>query len=174
MAEQSVTYKQIEGYPNYVIGTAGRVFGRKRGKVLASCPDSRGYEIVLLSAGDGIFKTHKTHRLVLEAFVGPCPSDCQACHYNDVKNDNRLSNLRWATLLDNMTDAKRNGIKLGGGPHTAVRGEQNGNSKFTKESVKEIRSLEGIVGKHELARRFNVTPQAIHAVWKRKVWKHVP
>ena len=51
----------------------------------------------------------RVHRLVLEAFVGPCPPGMEACHYNDIGDDNRLSNLRWDTHAANRADAKRNG-----------------------------------------------------------------
>src|SRR5699024_6464865 len=49
------------------------------------------------------------HRLVLEAFVGPCPDGMEACHWDDDKTNNHVSNLRWATQSDNMHDRVRNG-----------------------------------------------------------------
>jgi hypothetical protein len=52
----------------------------------------------------------RVHRLVLEAFVGPCPPGREACHWNDIGHDNRLTNLRWDTPSANMFDRVRNGI----------------------------------------------------------------
>jgi hypothetical protein len=49
------------------------------------------------------------HCLVLEAFVGPCPPGLEGCHYNDIGDDNRLSNLRWDTHSANIFDKVRNG-----------------------------------------------------------------
>lgn len=49
------------------------------------------------------------HRLVLEAFVGPCPEEMECLHFNDVADDNRLSNLRWGTPHENHLDMVRNG-----------------------------------------------------------------
>lgn len=49
------------------------------------------------------------HRLVLLAFVGPCPDGMEACHANDIPTDNRLANLRWGTHADNMRDRIENG-----------------------------------------------------------------
>ncbi len=45
------------------------------------------------------------HRLVLLAFVGPCPAGMEACHFpdRDVHN-NRVDNLRWGTRSDNVQD----------------------------------------------------------------------
>lgn len=51
----------------------------------------------------------KVHRLVLEAFVGPCPDGMECCHANDVHGDNRLENLRWDTPSANARDKIRNG-----------------------------------------------------------------
>ena len=41
------------------------------------------------------------HRLVLEAFVGPCPHGCEADHINCDPHDNRLENLRWLDSRQN-------------------------------------------------------------------------
>lgn len=54
-------------------------------------------------------RTYLVHRLVLAAFVGPCPEGEEGLHYNDVPDDNRLPNLRWGTRSDNVRDALRNG-----------------------------------------------------------------
>lgn len=58
---------------------------------------------------DGEQRTHYVHRLVLEAFVGPCSPGQEACHANDIGWDNRLDNLRWDTSLANSLDAVING-----------------------------------------------------------------
>ena len=59
-------------------------------------------------------RTKIVHRLVLEAFVGPCPPGHQACHWDDNPANNRLDNLRWATRHENMLDRSRNGIDNNG------------------------------------------------------------
>lgn len=41
------------------------------------------------------------HRLVLEAFVGPCPPGYECDHINEIRDDNRLENLRWMPMLAN-------------------------------------------------------------------------
>lgn len=50
-----------------------------------------------------------TYRLVLEAFVGPCPEGMEALHWDDDHDNNHLSNLRWGTRTENMQDMSRNG-----------------------------------------------------------------
>lgn len=68
----------------------------------------RGYERVVLQ-DDGSTENVAVHRLVLLAFVGPCPEGMEACHANDDRRDNRLANLRWDTKSANCLDRTRNG-----------------------------------------------------------------
>ena len=49
------------------------------------------------------------HRLVLEAFVGPRPDGMVGCHWDDNPDNNRVENLRWATVSENNYDSVRNG-----------------------------------------------------------------
>lgn len=58
---------------------------------------------------DGVIKSRYVHQLVLEAFAGPRPAGFVACHWNDIPNDNRLANLRWAPPAANRADVIRNG-----------------------------------------------------------------
>ena len=44
------------------------------------------------------------HRLVLEAFVGPCPDGMTCDHIDQNRANNRLSNLRWATWSNQNTN----------------------------------------------------------------------
>jgi hypothetical protein len=55
-------------------------------------------------------KRLSVHRLALIAFVGLQPG-MMALHHDDDPANNRLSNLRWGTRLDNAADWKRNGIR---------------------------------------------------------------
>lgn len=50
-------------------------------------------------------------RLVLMAFVGPCPSNHECLHGDGDRTNNRLDNLRWGTHLENLLDAERHRLK---------------------------------------------------------------
>lgn len=52
------------------------------------------------------------HRLVLTAFVGPCPDGMVGCHNNGDPTDNRLENLRWDTQSANVRDQIAHGNHL--------------------------------------------------------------
>ncbi len=50
-------------------------------------------------------RKHLVHRLVLEAFVGPCPDGFESRHYPDHDTaNNALANLSWTTRSQNARD----------------------------------------------------------------------
>lgn len=101
----------VPGYEGvYAVSDAGRVLSmprpRARGGILKSPKGSGGYPTVALVM-HGIQKPFRVHTLVLTAFVGPCPDGFVACHYDGDPSNNRLDNLRWASVKDNAADLKR-------------------------------------------------------------------
>ena len=80
----------------------------KTGRILRPATLKSGHCHVYMSGEQG-GRYEYIHRLVLEAFAGECPSGHEACHWNDVPDDNRIENLRWAPRRDNNFDRWRNG-----------------------------------------------------------------
>jgi len=78
------------------------------GKLLTHSINPQGYHSVTLTS-DGRNWYKKVHRLVLEAFVGPCPDDMEGCHKDGDPSNNYLGNLRWDTSSNNTYDQ----IKIG-------------------------------------------------------------
>lgn len=116
-----------------------------------------GYVHVMLSGRRQL----SVHRMVLETFVGPRPPGMEACHSNGNPADNRLSNLRWGSRLDNAADRDAHG--------RTARGERNGCAKLSAEQVADIRASNerGV----DLARRYGVTKSQISAVRTHRKWK---
>jgi HNH endonuclease/NUMOD4 motif len=159
-------WKPIPDNPQYEVSNLGRIRSIDRtgvsptgwttyhkGRILMSHPSTNGYLIFSLG------KTSKlVHRAVLEAFVGPCPEGMQTCHYNDVKTDNRLENLRWDTPKGNMADALRNDRWVG-------------RRKLTKSRVRQIRRrLSQGEPKASIGRAYGVTDSTIHSIAIGKTW----
>lgn len=109
--EEPEIWKPIPGYEgHYEVSNMGRVASLKCGKrkIRKLSKNAGGYMIVALYKG-GIQKTVRVNRVVLEAFVGPCPENMESCHGSPDRTDNRLKNLRWATRSDNNFDQVRQG-----------------------------------------------------------------
>lgn len=104
-------WRPVPGVPGYQVSDGGQVRSWspwKRGELLQPWLDKDGYQYVSLYRG-GEKHTRRVHRLVLEAFVGPCPDGHQAAHWDGDKTNNRVSNLRWASPADNVADMLRMG-----------------------------------------------------------------
>lgn len=110
-------------------------------------------------------KTRKfqVHRLVLLAFVGPCPEGMECRHLDGDHTNNRLSNLCWGTREENAQDRIRHG--------THGRGENAAAAKLTEQQVREIRADPR--GARRLARVYGVSMVAIHYIKTRRTWRHV-
>lgn len=119
--EPGVTYKSLDflGYPNYRIGDDVSVWSLRQGKwerkeiTVVAKGALKGRRVVQLWASNK-GKVHLMHRLMLLAFVGPCPDGMEACHNNGDPSDNRLDNLRWDTKQSNQADRIEHGTSVEG------------------------------------------------------------
>ena len=116
------SWRPIPEYQGYEISLTGEVrsFWRRTGppgstfdkwkwgitdvpKVLAQPQNHKGYHMVRLQDSSRKQKLVSVHKLMLEAFVGPRPGpNYHACHIDDNKDRNILSNLEWATKEKNL------------------------------------------------------------------------
>lgn len=91
----------------YYASNLGRIRGA-RGRVLKPQEATSGnFQVSVLR--DGRRCLQLVPRLVLEAFVGPCPPGMECCHKDDNPQNNRIENLRWDTRSSNRYDRVRNG-----------------------------------------------------------------
>lgn len=174
-AEAGVIYKPIERYPGYRVGTDGSVWRWRidKWKRLKLTPNpTNGYLLVnLFSERLGmkrISKTIQVHRIVLETFVGQCPSGMEARHFPDRnRSNNRLDNLMWGTKKQNASDKIAHA--------TDPVGERNPNRKLTEEMVRRIRinAVYKEKSRLSLALELGVTPGAIGHVLSGSTWSHV-
>lgn len=71
------------------------------GRLLSMSPDSDGYVIAHLSK-NGATKSFRRNRLVAIAFLENPLSHPEVNHRNNVRSDDRLSNLEWITQKQNQ------------------------------------------------------------------------
>lgn len=171
-----VQFKIIDGFPDHRVGDDGSVWSRvKRGSHggretawrrlnghLAHC----GHIYVSL----GRCGSFLAHRLVLQAFRGPCPEGQECLHIDGDPGNNRLSNLRWGTPKENGEDMVRHGV--------SPRGERHGLAKLTEGMVRAImaerdrsgagaRSIAALLGLPAAMRG------AVGGVIRGQTWNHV-
>lgn len=132
---------------------------RHRGKILSPGPLPSGHLTVSLGRGD----CSLIHRLVLEAFVGPCPEGHEGLHGDDVPNRNVLENLSWGTRSQNVLDAIKNGRR--------GQGEDWWPAKLTEDQFRHIRSTNE--RPCDLGRAYGVCESTIRQARDRRAWKHV-
>ncbi len=155
------SWKSIGGF---TVSDRGRIRGKWR--ILNPKPSLDGYITVASYLGDGKFKRVYVHRLILEAFVGPCPPGQECRHLDGNPSNNRLSNLAWGTHDENRSDQVRHG--------RANQGIRHGMSRFSETDVIEIRRLaEAGVRRSEIALRFQAHQSAINKICRRALWKHI-
>lgn len=163
-----VLLDEIVGDVGYKVGNDGSVWSRKYGNWRKLKPGSaRGARYVNLRI-KGRYRNFYVSRLVLQAFVGPCPEGMEACHWDGNKENNSLSNLRWDTHVNNLADDLRNGTRLLGEQRSWI-------AKLTEQAVKQIRSYPSMPKKLDeaLSGKFGVHWTNIYAARRGKTWAHV-
>lgn len=133
----------------YEVSDLGRVRSlRFRGnggpQVMRTTTNHNGYHVITLGFER---KQFRVPRLVLAAFVGPCPRGMEVCHAPDFsKNNNRLDNLRWDTTKANCEE------------RDSAVGVRNFKCKLTDAQAREVawrcRSREN---QNKLAAEFGIT-----------------
>lgn len=166
--DATTEYRDVVGFPGYKVGSDGSVWSCRAGsrwKQLSPAPTASGHLIVNLRPGNNPVYVH---RLVLEAFIGPCPPGMECCHDPDRNpSNNALSNLRWGTRKANRDDSRRHG--------TLARGEKIGISVLTEDVVRAIRKdhASGEFTQRKIAERHGTSQMNVSNVVRRITWKHV-
>lgn len=139
----------------------------RAGRILKVSVDKYGYPHVrLYFNSDSLNVT--VHKLVLLAFVGPCPAGMQARHYPDGTPTNcNLRNLSWTTASINLNDRVEH--------KTMYNGQQHHSAKLTVKMVRAIRQIKewprGTL--IDLARKYGVRTKVIHRARDGQTWKHI-
>jgi HNH endonuclease/NUMOD4 motif len=141
------------------VSSLGRVRSNAWGKtsILKPYPNTTGYLLVNWRSNGKRF-SRLVHRLVLEAFRGPCPADYESRHRDGSQVNNILDNLIWGTKGDNEDDKVLHG--------TSRR-------KLTHQDAADIRAA------HDrgdpcrvLAARYAVSSPAIVAIINFRTYRH--
>ncbi|WPZ05482.1 HNH endonuclease signature motif containing protein [Pelagerythrobacter marinus] len=116
---------------------------------------------------NGEKRRYLVHRLVCEAFHGPCPPDKRHCaHWDGDPTNNNSENLRWATVKENAEDTRRHGnLRVG---------EDSNLSRLTETQVLEIRA-KAAAGRsgYSLGKEYGISSTGALKIIRRENWKHI-
>lgn len=164
-------YRNIIGFPRYVINDEGNVYfiSKKRGlKKRKAYIGNVGYFRIVLSK-NSIKYNKSVHRLVAEAFI-PNPNNLpQINHKDGNKLNNSVSNLEWISSRGNQLHALNNKLY-----NTAV-GESYHRSNLVENDIIEIRKLwdSNLYTQLELGNIFKTTKSTINHIVNRYTWRHL-
>lgn len=162
------TWKIIPSFVSYEVSTFGRIRriatarGAVVGRILALQTLPAGYKTVTFWESNKAV-TRLAHRIVAEAFYGPCPNGYEVNHKDGNKANNHAGNLEYLTRSDNLLHA----VAMTG----AYRGTRNSQAILTEEQVRAIRlAHHSGMGYKRLAKRFSITWGCARAIATRKTW----
>jgi hypothetical protein len=167
-----VQYKQIEGYPDYLIGNDGSVIsnskhGNSNRRVLTP-RNNKGYVSVALFNEKGRTDV-SIHRLVGRYFVDGYEDGLTINHKDCNKKNNHYTNLEWVTHAENIKHRDENNLRI------APKGIECTNSKLNDDDVRRIRELHS-TGKYthkQIAKMYLMDRSSISDVINRASWKHI-
>jgi hypothetical protein len=152
--------------PRYLVSDQGRVRGPS-GKIRKPDVDYNGRLRVGIAFSDTkMLRKRSIHKMVLKAFVGPCPPGQETRHRNGKHDDNRLENLLWGTSTENKADRDEHGrTQRGYGHYKAV---------LRPDEVMKIRAAYPAKTIAVLSGEYGVSWTTIRTIVTWRTWKHLP
>lgn len=162
-------WRAIPGWAGYRVSDLGRVKtvtrklrdGRTAGGIVLKLEiGTAGYPMANLHR-NGRRRRQYVHRLVMRAFVGPCPPGMEVRHLNGDRLDCRLVNLEYGTHPENIRDQEAHG--------TSGRG-------LTAELAREIRERYAADPQEtyiSMSAAYGVSTTTIRQVLRGITWDHV-
>lgn len=169
------TWVAINGYEGlYEVSDQGHVrsliaapsSGRPAPRILAGRLGGKARYMRVTLCGPSGRRECYIHSLVLEAFVGSCPSGMECRHLDGNRMNNARTNLAWGTKQENIDDKKAHG--------TITAQGWNSQAKLTAGQVAEVRQLASHLSHAKIAERFGVSRSAISSILRGRTWSTLP
>ena len=120
----------------------------KRKEMMLKLPYNQKYLSVTLHC-NGVKLAQKVHRMVMAAFVGPCPDGMEVCHGDGDGHNNALCNLRYDTRSANVLDKYKHGTM---------------NHRVNAEMLEFVRNNRGLIPQRVLGEKFEVSKSTIGCI----------
>ena len=149
---------QIRSLDRQILGPRG-TFRIRRSQILSPALSTNGYLTIRLCR-ESVRSTKCVHRLVAEAFLGPCPEGLQVRHGPGGRTDNSVENLSYGTAVENIAERDQDGWG-------AAR-------KMSPALIREMRALHASgVSYEELAIKYDISKPSVYRIARRLAWKNV-
>lgn len=157
---------------SYKVFENGDVYSQS-GKLISFCSNRKGYKLSRLKSSDGKWRTITHHNVVAQAWLGPRPEGFEIDHINNIRDDNRVANLRYVSRTENRVKSYREGFR-------DVKGEKNANAKYGDKIQDICGSLDahyqygnnfGVCGL--VAELHDVPIGVVRNVWSGRQWRTV-
>ena len=126
-------WKDTVEFPDrFEVSNLGNIRNKKT-KVLkkqVNSGSSKGYKAIIVSVNNKA-TNHSVHRMVAKAFIPNPEGKPQVNHKNSIRDDNRVENLEWVTVSENIQHAMKHGAMN----HSAVKGVKKSNAQSRFHNV---------------------------------------
>ena len=181
METQEEIWKDVVGWEGlYQVSSLGRIkslsrktkmfstrwncwyYQKTKDRILKQHISHRGYNRVELFIKSSETHGYYVHVLVAKAFIDNPNSKQTVNHINEIKTDNRVENLEWATHYEQMQHYRNNGVKK-------YSGQFHYRAKITEEQAIEIiRSNEP---NSNICRKYNLSKSAVWSIRNGVSWR---
>lgn len=142
----------------YEVSTLGRIKSHKRKTKILKVSSSLGYQQISLMV-EGKRNVKMVHRLVMDAFTSNPHKKKTVNHINGNKADNRVENLEWATMSENMKHAYDTGLRV---------------VQYKKLSIKKVKEIIKLLSKgvaqSKIAKLFSIHKNTISSIATGRTW----
>lgn len=103
-----VKIKEIKDFKRYLISEDGKVYDTKNKRYICLWKDNVGYIQCNLYDDSNKKYYKRVHRLVAETYLKNSNNYNMVNHINEIKTDNRVSNLEWCNNSENVKHFYKN------------------------------------------------------------------
>lgn len=158
IVEKTIEYRGIPGVPGYFAGSDGSIWSACYTGCHGNFKKTLSRRVSRIHPSGHLMlkiygKTMAVHRLILLAFVGPCPAGMEACHNDGNPGNNAVENLRWDTRSANVFDSYRSN-------------KRRKRTKVSGETICKIRTKQG-QSIRSIAREVGISPGVVRRVLSR-------